>query len=250
MKKLLVFSLAALLVVAFCVPASALENVFGGYWRTRMIGQKDFDGSGNGDNDLWRVDTRTRLYYTAILNDNLKFINKFEFDAVWGGEGTYGDFGADAVAVEVKESYVEFNTGPLRNRMGVFNPTLGRGLIYDDESAGLEIAYKNDMMTLPFHWFKGYDEGAGNGNQKFDVDVLALNPVFTVAESWQINPFVTWLYSKDASQAIAAGGSEHIIDVLPLGSDKVSIAYLGANVDGTIGPVSLFFTGIYQNGKI
>ena len=101
MKKLLVQGLAALLVVAFCVPASALENVFGGYWRTRAVGQQDYDGDGTGDQDLWRVDTRTRLYYTAVLNENLKFVNKFEFDAVWGGAGTYGDFGADEVAVEL-----------------------------------------------------------------------------------------------------------------------------------------------------
>jgi hypothetical protein len=133
--------------------------------------------------------------------------------------------------------------------MGVFNPTLGRGLIYDDEAAGLEIMFKNDMLRLPFHWFKGYEGGSGNGTTNdFDVDVFALNPVFTVAESWQINPFAVYLYANDASEAIAAGGAS--INGLPAGAQNTKVYYLGANVDGTIGPVSLFFTGIYQGGKV
>ena len=74
--------------------------------------------------------------------------------------------------------------------------------------------------------------------------------MFTVAESWTLNPFAVWLYSKDASEAINAGGSAHIINGLPDDSEKVSIYYLGANVDGTVGPVSLFFTGIYQAGTV
>jgi len=251
MKKLLVFSLAAMLVVAFCVPASALENVFGGYWRTRMIGQKDFDGSGNGDNDLWRVDTRTRLYYTAILNDNLKFVNKFEFDAVWGGEDTYGDFGADAVAVEVKNSYVEFNINPITTTMGVFGHELARGFIWSDDSAGVELRFKNDMLTLPFRWFRGYEGSPGNGRNKYDADILSFNPVFTVAESWMIKPMFVYVYSKDASEALAQGKAsiENPGGFLDDGQN-MKIYYLGASVDGTIGPAGLWFTGIYQGGTV
>jgi hypothetical protein len=45
MKKLLVLSLAVVMVLAFTLPASALENVFGGYWRTRFIHQENFQGN-------------------------------------------------------------------------------------------------------------------------------------------------------------------------------------------------------------
>ena len=77
MKKLLVLSLAVVMVVAFTLPASAFESVFGGYWRTRAFLQENFNGNDDidgslGDTGVARVDTRTRLYYTAILNDNLK----------------------------------------------------------------------------------------------------------------------------------------------------------------------------------
>ena len=61
MRKLLVLGLAALLVVAFTLPASALENKFGGYWRTRFFSQNDFAGDSNAalgldseDQDLQR----------------------------------------------------------------------------------------------------------------------------------------------------------------------------------------------------
>ena len=136
MKKLLVFGLAALLVIAFCVPASALENVFGGYWRVRGYKMKDFLGNSDGDLDATQTSTRTRLYYTAILNDNLKLVNKFEMDARFGEQGGYGDFGADGVNVEVKNSYADFNTGPLNWKLGVqgtaMPPWIDYGLSKDD----------------------------------------------------------------------------------------------------------------------
>jgi hypothetical protein len=83
MKKLVVFAFAALLVFAFTVPATAdVEHLFGGYWRTRMIVQENFTGTESDYNKTGllnpalgftvgnntSVDTRTRLYYTAVLN--------------------------------------------------------------------------------------------------------------------------------------------------------------------------------------
>ena len=68
MKKLLVLSLAVVMVVAFTLPAAAFESVFGGYWRTRAVHQENFIGNDDlADSGVTRVDTRTRLYYTAIL---------------------------------------------------------------------------------------------------------------------------------------------------------------------------------------
>jgi hypothetical protein len=44
MKKTLVLLFAALLVVAFTVPASAFDSVFGGYNRVRYYIQQGFSG--------------------------------------------------------------------------------------------------------------------------------------------------------------------------------------------------------------
>ena len=90
MKKFAILALAAVMVIALTVPAAALENEFGGYWRTRLFTDGHFNGENNDDTNYRRVDTRTRLYYTAKINDNLKFVNKFEIDAVWGEQQAQG----------------------------------------------------------------------------------------------------------------------------------------------------------------
>jgi len=111
MKKLLVFGLAVLLVAAFTVPAAAVDSEFGGYWRTRAFTQQNFTGESETEAaDLTRVDTRTRLYYTAIFSDDFKFVNKFEFNTVFG-DTNGGDIGADGDTWKIKNSYANFNTG-------------------------------------------------------------------------------------------------------------------------------------------
>ena len=86
MKKLVVLALAALCVVAFSIPASALEAEFGGYFRTRYWMQENFYGFEDDEfkpeaQDISNFDQRTRLYLDAIFHENLKFVNKFEIDA-------------------------------------------------------------------------------------------------------------------------------------------------------------------------
>ena len=196
MKKLLVLSLAVVMVVAFTLPASAFESVFGGYWRTRAFTQQSFSGSDEGDTDLSRVDTRTRLYYTAVLNDNLKFINQFEMDANWGTGGSqYGDIGADGIAVEVRSSYIDTNMGAIRMTLGVQSLELGRGHIISDQMAGVVLSTKMGDNLIPFTWFKVNEGGTGLNSE--DSDVFALYPVFNFGENFSLNPFVAYGYSKD-----------------------------------------------------
>ena len=42
MKKFAILALAAVMVIALTVPAAALENEFGGYWRTRIVHGRPF----------------------------------------------------------------------------------------------------------------------------------------------------------------------------------------------------------------
>ncbi|MEW6259669.1 MAG: hypothetical protein AB1547_07140, partial [Thermodesulfobacteriota bacterium] len=68
-------TMVLLLVLGMALPAFALENQFGGYWRTRAFTDKNFTGEDESkDFDLDRIDTRTRLFYTAKFSDNLKFV--------------------------------------------------------------------------------------------------------------------------------------------------------------------------------
>ena len=246
MKKLLVFGLATLLVIAFCIPASALENVFGGYWRVRGFTNKDFDGDSDGTLDETRTDTRTRLYYTAILNDNLKFVNKFEMDAVFGGQGGYGDFGADGVSVEVKNSYADFNTGPLNWKLGVQGAAIGRSLIFDNDFSGAQVLYKADKWWLRGTWLKAYEGGQGTSRNKEDYDGVALESSIGLGEAGDIRPYVVYSWSKRFQGGAAATG---VANILPAGNDA-DIYWLGLDTDIAVGPVALYGSFAYSGGTI
>jgi hypothetical protein len=77
MKKLLMGLFAVGLVLVLALPAAALDNEFGGYWRTRAYTQGNFAGDESGSQDLRKVDTRTRLFYTAVFSEDFRFVNKF-----------------------------------------------------------------------------------------------------------------------------------------------------------------------------
>jgi hypothetical protein len=253
MKKLLVLSLAVVMVVAFTLPASAFESVFGGYWRTRAVHQENFQG--NDDNDVGpsdtgvsRVDTRTRLYYTAILNDNLKLVNKFEWNNVWG-DTVGGDYGADGTGIlRIKQSYVDANIGPVRAKIGQHDVLWARGFIYADEFSGATLSFKMGDALIPLTWMKSAEGGTNNNSD--DVDIFGLYPVFNFGDALTLNPFVIYAYSNDAGGRLSTFGQNDFgLGIIPgLVDDGVSVYWAGANVDATLGSFNLWFTGIYQGG--
>jgi hypothetical protein len=247
MKKFGIIALAALLVVAFTVPASALENVFGGYWRTRFVTQQNFSGkdevAGAGQ-DMSRVDTRTRLYYTAIINENLKLVNKFEIDNVWG-DLAGGDIGADAVNIEVKNSYADFTMGPVNYKVGIQPLVLARSFLVDVDLSGLVMTYKGEGFSLPFFWVKGYEGGTGKDMNDEDVDIYGLAPTFNLGEGITLQPMLVWMTTNDYSTYDAARTFLGTI-----ADTEVDIWYWGLNADAKFGPLSLFFTGIVETGDI
>ncbi len=236
MKKLLIISMAALLVIAFCVPASALENVFGGFWRVRGYTMQDFDGSDTGALDATQTTTRTRLYYTAILNDNLKLVNKFEMDAVFGSP-TYGDFGADGVAVEVKNSYADFNTGPLNWKLGVQGAAIGRSTVFDNDFSGAQATYKADMWWLRGTWLKAFEGGVGDDANDLDYDAVAAEASFKLGEAGDIRPYVVYSWSKEFAGFNGVG-------------DDADITWIGVDADFNLGPVVVFGSAGYVTGTI
>jgi hypothetical protein len=261
MKKFAVLALAALLVVAFTVPASALENIFGGYWHARFYTQKNFDGDDLGTSDLTQAETRTRLYYTAKLNDNLKLVNKFEMDTAWGntnaaysGTSTYssnwGDAGADGVAIEIKQSYADFNVGPVNFLVGVQNFTLARGFISNDDASGVKAIWKvTEGLYLPFIWQKNVEGGTGKNTvgsnldgykNDRDIDMYIFTPSVYFSKDIKINPYLVLLHSKDAYQLPGAYLTAF---------DNLNAYIFGFDFDAKMGPASIWFTGIMQKGS-
>lgn len=244
MKKLGMLALAAVMVVMFTIPAWAIESEFGGYWRTRFYTNQNFTGEDDTEaQDFTGVDTRTRLFYTAIFHENLKFVNKFEFDTTWGS-GTLGDIGADGKEFEIKNSYVDFNTGPVNWKVGIQGARLARGFLFDDDFSGMQINYKGDVFEVPFIWVKAWEGTNLNGtNDKdandLDADYYGLFPKFTLGDMVTLNPYLLYVYSKDAS------GFTGFAD-----ADELNNWYVGLDVDVAFEMANLWLTGIYQGGEL
>lgn len=252
MKKLLVAALAAAVSIAFVMPASALENEFGGYWRARGYIQENFNGTENGLDDKTVADTRTRLYYTAKFSDDFKFVNKFEFNSTFG-DYDGGDVGADGDTFVVKNSYVDFTLGATNTKVGIQPLLMSRGLMFDDDFSGITFTYNVDNISIPFIWVKkdesdasfnpswgstlatALDEGTGGDDvtkiiskKENDFDYYIITPVFDLGDL-SLNPSLT--YAKEEST-------------------DTNVYYAGFDMDMKLDAGSVWFTGIYQFGEI
>jgi hypothetical protein len=235
MKKLLVFGLSVLLVAAFTVPAAAVDSEFGGYWRTRVYMQQNFTGESETEAmDLTQADSRARLYYTAVFSDDLKFVNKFEFNTTFG-DTDGGDIGADGDTFRVKNSYANFNLGDYNFLVGVQPRVFARGLLFDDDFSGIAVTYQGDDMSIPFIWMKAYEGGSGLNDQ--DVDYYGVNPKFDLSDSLMLNPFLVYVASDDAS----AWATDN---------EEVAVYFLGVSVDKKFEGASVWFTGIISGGDV
>lgn len=219
MKKMIVAALVAVVGIAFTAPAFAVEHEFGGYFRVRAFTTTNFDGTdANADSDASMIDSRTRLFYTAQINDNLKFVNAFEMDADWGDNG-YGDIGADGVAVEVKRSYIDFNLGALNAKLGTQGGTLSRGFIFDDDFSGAILS----VGSTGFMFAKVDETGANIGD-----DTAFYSLMHTIAtDTFSITPELTYVDTPDSSYAY----------------------FLALNADVNLGAASVWTSLIYEGGE-
>jgi len=249
MRKLYTLLLATVLIFVFAVPVFALENIFGGYWRTRAYYEKNYSGTDDGTQDVRLVDTRTRLYYTAKFSDNFKFVNKFEFNTTWG-DTNGGDFGADGMGnFRIKNSYADFTLDKFNFKLGMQPITVCRGLVFDDDFAGAVVTYSlSKDIAIPFVWMKAYEGNqAANGKDHLnkDVDLYAIYPQIKLNDKTSVAPLIAYAYSSNASEWT------DLTNGLGMGAFKeVKLYYLGGDVDINAGPASIWFTGLYQGGDV
>ncbi len=249
-------ALAAVMTAAFAMPASALENKFGGYWRTRAYTMQNFTGEDQSEKlDYTLVDTRTRLFYTAVINENLKFINKFEFNSVWG-DTNGGDIGADGEGNwRIKNSYVDFTLAPVNFQIGIQGGKWARGFLFDDDFSGAVITYKGEGFSVPFVWIKAFEGGKGKDANDSDFDYYGLAPSITISEMFTITPYVFWATSDNAGtwKPVLHSPLNTTSTVGPsaslAGMKDVDVYYIGLDMDVKFDGGKAWFTGIYQGGS-
>lgn len=232
MKRFFSVLMVALVWMALAIPASAIENEFGGYWRTRGISMQDFNGTDSGTSSY--VDTRTRLYYTAKFSDKFKFVNKFEIDQGWGDwsaspSSVGGDIGADGKGIlEIKNSYADFSVANHNFKVGIQPGKIARGFLFDDDFAGLTATCTLDKISLPFYWMKVSDEELPSNAAPTEREYFAVSPVFNLSSTLSLNPYL--LFDKEQ------------------GTDT-TVYYLGADVNAKVDAVTAWGTFIYQTGE-
>jgi hypothetical protein len=266
MKKLSVLLVAALMVIALTIPAAAFENEFGGYWRTRFYTQTDYAGSNQtkGNQDVNATDTRTRLFYTAKFSDNLKFVNKFEFNATWGQNKTYGQVGADSTSdnnyFRVKNSYVDFKLAQQRFTVGVQDFMLARGYLFNDDASGAKMIFKvNDDIYLPLIYMKlneggyGYVQDPGKHSASdYDVDAWIFYPSLFLTKDHVFKPHVAYMKTENISRAAAKNVNftgEGSSMYMP-GATKVDLWTAGLEYDGKYDIFDFGASAIFQFGDV
>lgn len=231
MKKIIASTLGLMMVGGVAAStASAVENQFGGYWRTRMFVQDEF----NQDGSYWRMDNRTRLYYTAKFSDDFKFVNKFEFNSVWGDDNG-GDIGADGDTYRVKNSYIDANFGSTRLKLGIQGATIARGFILDDDFSGAMVTGNfGGVSVTPFYAAVSTEDGGG---QDYDEHLFGALMSVKVSDAVALNPYFVY---NTANDALVDGAVEGDIENY----------YIGTDIDVKMAAASLWGTLIYNGYDI
>jgi hypothetical protein len=224
MKKIIASAVGLIMVSGVAVTtASAVENKFGGYWRTRSYVMDNFDGQDSAS--VWITDNRTRLYYTAKFNDDFKFVNKFEFNTQWG-DNVGGDIGADGTGIwKIKNSYADFKLGSVHTKLGIQGGTIARGLLFSDDFSGVNMSVKAGTVTPTLMYIAYDDENKGNSQDRSYTAVLV--PV-KIGDAVKVTPYFLYDYQSN------------------LDNDNF---YIGADVDLKMDAVSAWGTFIYNGGN-
>lgn len=229
---------------------AAVENQFGGYWRTRFSFQDNM--SKFPDDSSWLVDTRTRIYYTAKFNENLKFVNKFEFNNVWGGSNG-GGIGSDATGTfRIKNSYADAMFGAVNVKVGAHALAYSRGLIFDDDFLGATVSANFGAISPILVWAHTMDQDWGGG--QYDQNFIYAGVQIKAGDMVTITPAVTFFDGSeevvDVEEDLVTGIGEPLAATVT-GQEVVggeSYIYVGVDVDVKLDPVTAWGTFIYQTG--
>lgn len=166
MKRFTILAIMALFLLGTVATASAVDMKASGSWRVSgnwWQNQQNFDDDKQDDN--FNVMQRARTYFEFIANENLKGVLKTEIgDFVWGN-GDAGSTSGDAVAIEVKNAYLDFNVPntEVNIKAGLQGLTLpgfvGGSPLFSDDVTGITFnAPITDMVGVTGGWARLRDD--------------------------------------------------------------------------------------------
>ncbi len=257
MKKML--TLAAVIVFVFTLAAAtyAVEFKASGLIRVRTAAYVNTDGgpdaaAGNFDDTEAWVDSRMRLKMDLVASEDLMGVIYFEGDSTkWGEErgtgaqrnqaGAWGAGGSDATAVELKQFYIDFNvpglkdTVPTNVRVGTQWLAIRSHVFLGADGATLRIFTQPGPLRLYLNWSK---PGEGTDFDYDDTDLYSARVVLALPD-FPIRPGGLVAYWNAHEYPLHGANDTH-----------ANFLWLGANVDGKIGPANIQTDFIYVDGEV
>jgi len=300
MKKIVVLSLIALLVLAFGTMAFAqakkeepkLEfkasgfidaqthwsvnvgpgNPGAGLFGTTATIPAAYRFGGNAyDKDIAYWESRARLRFDALMGKEASGTIIFEMDATYWGDraggnagqiserNTYGYWGGDRAAVEVKNVFFDFaipNIGipfPMTARVGLQTFALRPAIMLLTDGTGIIFTTKIDPANIQLIYAKAIE---GDVKASDDTDIYGIHAnakigTVTVGGYGLYYNMNSYPLNVAATAAIADSlGGTITLSRLAAGTQRAEMWWLGAYADGKVGPVNLNFDFIYDRGKV
>jgi hypothetical protein len=303
MRKLLWVVAVVALVLTVAAPAMALDFKFGAEYRVRFYSYSNFpnfdDGNTSYRGNPRGVQIRVRPRFdVSDDNGNIQATLRLEYgDTEFGGgggangspmganaqstatgrisqapsgsrvgNGAGGSIGADGVAIETKWAYIDFAMPwgvPLRVRAGIQPWYLPKGLIIDDDAAGVRAYGTVKPVSYEAFWYRvnrgpattgvpasgtigqpGFDNTRDNAQDYYGgrIDV-AIAPF--------INPGAYFVYGDNRANCLPnAGAGDAQFTIGPCTTDRVRTQWFaGATITGTVGIVSYDLDFVYGNAE-
>jgi len=254
MKKFVVLSLIALLVLAFGSMAFAqakkeepkLEFKASGfidaqteYFRNATLATIALNNQKHAF-----METRAHLKFDFIYGKNVSGTFHFEMDSSqWGdaagGRNQLGLMNADQVAVEIKHLFFDFGLPfipvPTQMRVGLQGLAVRPHMLISTDATGISTFVKVDPAMIRLFWFKYLE---GDAFDSDDVDVYGLD-VNAKIDKITVGGYGVHFNMNTYPVAYAAAPA-----------NQANATYVGLYADGKVGPVNINFDFIHNRGKI
>jgi hypothetical protein len=169
-----------------------------------------------------------------------------------GNNRAYGEVGADGANIEIKNSYVDFNLGPVNMTVGVQPYALFREFYISDDASGIVARWKVlDNFVLAGSWLKNFEGGAGTGNNE-DIDAYTLSSGIWFSENISIKPSISYARSSELNTIAGLGLLGNVpgtaLAVPPWG--EVELLTYGFDFDASFDNFGIWATLIGQDGSV
>jgi len=285
MRKFLMVVAVGALALLVAAPATALEFKFGAEYRVRFYDYSNVGFDSRAGTNPRGVQLRVRpIFDTSDDNGNITARLRLEFgDTQFGagggangvafganvngttvtgyslaptnarvGNGAGGSIGADGVAVEVKSAYIDFAMPfgvPLRVRSGIMPWYLPKGLIVDDDVAGVQAYGSIKPVRYQIGWYRASRESIPGGAGFTKDNALDFYEAkLDVAVAKVFNPGIYYLYGDNRANCAGVSAGNFIANCGT--QERVRDQhYLGLTVTGDLGFMSYDLDWIYGSAK-